>query len=108
MGIHETACHAGQIAGFESSGWCPVDELRHALNESISLIIGKEENLILNDRTAKRSTELVLVIRRSLALIEEVRGVKIGVPQELENISVVQVRTGLGNHVNLTAAVVAI
>src|SRR5215472_6672060 len=63
----------------------------------------------MNDRSANRAPELVLVISPDLTgQIEVVPGIEIGVAQEFEQVSVEAVGTGFGDDVDLPAAEVSV
>src|SRR5215469_14293637 len=63
----------------------------------------------MNDRSANRAPELVLMISTDLTgQIEVVPGIEIGVAQEFEQVSVETVGAGLGDDVDLPAAVVPV
>ncbi len=78
-----------------------------SLGRSRSLIIGEKENLVLPDRAADGSPELVLV-KRAARGRKIVAGIEIRVAQEFEDIAVECVGAGLRDHVDLASAELAV
>ena len=108
MCIHQTRSYRREVAAFQRGGRGSGDALGYALNHPVSLIVCKEENLVALNGAAERAAKLVLVIGAALSLVEEVRGIEIGIAHEFEKISVVAVGAGLGYHVDQAAAVIAV
>ncbi len=69
-----------------------------SLGQSGALIIGEEENLVLADRAADRSSKLVLV-ERAAGGRKIVAGIEIRIAQEFEDIAVEGIGPGLRDHV---------
>ena len=86
----------------------PVITCGDPLNHSVSLIIGKEEDFVALDGPAECAAELILVIGAALSRVEIIRGIEIGIAQEFEKVAVILVRAGFGDHVDKSAAVVAV
>ena len=78
-----------------------------SLGQPRALVIGEEEDLVLADRAAQRSSELVLVERPARGR-KVVAGVQIGIAQEFENVAVERVGAGFGHHVDLASAEFAV
>src|ERR1700740_1190261 len=108
MSSHKTAFHARQISAQEIRGWGPRDALGHSLNQSVSLIIGKEKDLVLFDGATESAAELILVIGAPFPLVKEIRGVEIRIPQELEKTPMKLVCAGLGHDVDQSAAIIPV
>src|SRR6185295_12703333 len=72
-----------------------------------ALEIAEEKQLVLFDRTADRSTKLVLAIEAAFRR-EKVSGIERGVSQELKSASVNLIGTRLGDHIHHAAGIVAI
>ena len=112
--IHACACQGFEaipvkspdsVARWERRGWSAAYRLHH----SVALIIGEKENLVANDRAAKCSAELVLVVSAFLPRwIEVVARIQIGVAQEFEDVSVPLVCAGFGYDVDLRAGIIAV
>ena len=104
---YKRARQIGQIAGAVlergNGNLAGIDSLRR----SGSLIIGEEENLVLSNRAAERSAELVLIECAARGR-KVVARVEIGVAQEFESIAVKCVGAGFRDDVDLAAAELAI
>ncbi len=72
-----------------------------------SLVVGEEEYFVPFDRTAHGSTKLVLNIN-SAGWGIVVSGIQVGVAQKFEDVAVKAVGPGLGDDIDLAAAIVAI
>lgn len=81
---------------------------RRSLPHPIALMVTKEEQLILEDRAAHRSAELVLAVLALLRWIEVVSSVEYVIAEKFKESSVKIVGARLGTHQYRTSATAAI
>jgi hypothetical protein len=80
----------------------------YSLHDAVAPVIAKKENLVPNDRSTQGASKLILVIGAAIAPIEIVGGIEICVAEEFKNISVNLIGTGLGDDIDLPAAIVTV
>ncbi len=78
-----------------------------------ALIIDKRKDLIMNDRTAQRASESILMVKaatviRGRVVVEEIARIELLIPQEFERRSMKFVGPGLRDHVDDATAEMAV
>src|SRR5215469_10933721 len=103
-----------QQAGLIEEVAGPVRERRHRYHPSVkslrcprALVVREKEDLILSDRSANRTTELILPVRFALRRKKSL-GVQYRVSQKVKSAAVKAICPRLGHHIHDTAAIVAV
>jgi hypothetical protein len=105
-GIDELGSDAREVASPLRRGWDEPDDAGGRAANARALIAAEIEQLVLDDRAAHGSAELV-ALQRILHGSEELPGIHCAVAQEIEHRSVDLVGTGTGDDVDHAAAGIA-
>src|SRR5580704_18952463 len=75
-------------------------QLRQRLANAQAFVVSEKERLILDDRSAQRKAELILLVRLLTECVKGVGGVNLLVPQKLEHVAVDLVGPGFDDGVH--------